>query len=54
MENKEEGAHESEGCCSSEKKCWGGKGLIAMAALVLGGVGAYLFKKKRDAKQAGD
>lgn len=50
MENKEEGAESSEGCCGSEKKC--GKGLIALAALVLGGVGAYLFKKKRDAKQS--
>lgn len=52
MENKEEGADAAEGCCGSEKKC--GKGLIALVALVLGGVGAYLFKKKRDAAKSGD
>ncbi len=51
MENKEEGTEE--GCCE-EKKCCGGKGLIAMVALVLGGVGAYLFKKRRDANQGKD
>ena len=52
MEEQKEGEAQ-EGCCE-KSKCCGGKGLFALAALVLGGVGAYLFKKKRDANQGKD